>query len=92
MDENTSRNTHSGYIEWQGRSVAQMMPAHRAPLPPAPVVDKFDTTHIFLLSEREMRYWTNELGVTVYMLRDAIKAAGTRCAKTVRDYLHRLHG
>jgi hypothetical protein len=84
MDENTSRNTHSGFIEWQGRSVAQMLP------PPAP--EKFDTTQIFLLSEREMRYWTHELGVNVFMLRDAIKAAGTRCAQTVRDYLHRLHG
>ena len=72
------------YVEWNGHSSFVAAPAN-APAPPV-----IDTTQIWLSTEREQRYWTSELAVTIYALRDAIAATGTRCAIVVRGYLERL--
>ena len=69
------------YIAWDGRTPYAAAPATA----PEPVV--IDTTQIRLVTERELRYWTSELRVTIYALRDAIAATGTRCAIAVREYL-----
>jgi hypothetical protein len=82
MDDHALRDYD--YVEWNGRA-----PFVAAPLNvPEPIV--IDTSEIWLASEREMRYWTTELGVTVYALRDAINEAGTRCSIAVRAYLERV--
>lgn len=47
-----------------------------------------DRSSIWLMREDEIRYWTSELGVTIYALRDAIAATGTRAASVIRSYLH----
>lgn len=79
MNEQASR--YFDYIAWDGRA-PRATPAARAPEPAA-----IDTTHIRLATERELRYWTSELSVTIYTLREAIAATGSRCAKVVRAYL-----
>lgn len=78
MNEQASR--YFDYIAWDGRAPRATTPV-RAPEP------AIDTTHIRLATERELRYWTSELAVTIYTLRDAIAATGSRCAKVVRAYL-----
>ena len=69
------------YVAWNGRTPYAAAPEGV----PEPVV--IDTTQIRLATERELRYWTNELSVTIYALRDAIAATGTRCSVAVRAYL-----
>lgn len=78
MDEQAARDYD--YVEWDGRTPYVAAPAH-APAPP-----RVEAT-IWLATERELRFWTSELGVTVYELRDAIEATGTRCARRVRAWL-----
>lgn len=46
-----------------------------------------DRSHVSLLQEQDIRFWTNELGVTMYELRDAIVATGSRAANRIREYL-----
>ena len=79
MDEHALRDYD--YVEWNGRSHYVASPVDA----PEPFV--IDTTQISLLTERELRYWTSELGVTIYTLRDAISTMGTRVASVVRAYL-----
>ena len=71
----------SDYVEWDGPSL----------FVPAPMEiresDTVDKSEIRLLTERAMRYWTSELGVTVYALREAIAATGSREPAVVRAYL-----
>ena len=45
-----------------------------------------DRARINLSEDYEVRYWTNELGVTEHRLRDAVKAAGSSAEK-VREWL-----
>jgi hypothetical protein len=66
-------------IEWTGRTFSPRITEIATP--------GIDTTRISLLSEREMRYWTSELGVTIYQLRDAIKATGSREPALIREFL-----
>lgn len=77
MDLHGSHEADYVGIEWHGR------PRIAA----APPVNDFDKTQIWLLTERQLRYWTGELGVTAYEIRDAVAATGTRCATTLRSYL-----
>lgn len=69
------------YVEWNGQAPYVAAPVDA----PAPVL--IDTTQVWLSSEREYRYWTSTLGVTIYELRDAIAETGTRCAIALRAYL-----
>lgn len=78
MDEHASRDYD--YVEWNGRTPYVAAPLHAAA--PAQIEDT-----IWLATERELHYWTQELGVTVYEVRDAIAATGTRCARRVRAWL-----
>lgn len=66
-------------IEWTGRTFAPRLAEIAKP--------SIDTTRISLLSERETRYWTSELRVTIYQLRDAIKATGSRDPALIREFL-----
>jgi hypothetical protein len=68
-----------GYVAWEGRGAASPAGASA----PATI----DTTQVRLATEPELRYWTDELSVTIYCLRDAIAATGTRCATAIRAYL-----
>lgn len=79
MDEQALRDYD--YVAWNGRTPYAATPMDA----PAPVV--IDTTYIYMATERELRYWTNELVATVYEVREAIEATGTRCARTVRAWL-----
>ena len=81
MDQQALRDYD--YVAWNGRTPYAASPVAA----PEPVV--IDATQIRLVTERELRYWTNELCVTVYALRDAISATGSRCADVVRAYLER---
>ena len=69
------------YVEWNGQASYVAAPQDA----PAPAL--IDTTQVWLSTEREMRYWTSALGVTVYALRDAIADTGTRCAVVLRAHL-----
>ncbi len=79
MDEQALRDYD--YVAWDGHSSYVAAPTHGR----QPVV--LDTTEIWLATERELRYWTNELGVTVYAIRDAIVETGTRASETIRAHL-----
>lgn len=46
-----------------------------------------DRSQVRLLQEDEIRYWAGEFGVTMYELRDAIVATGSRAANRIREYL-----
>lgn len=72
------------YIKWNGRTPYLAVPIDA----PEPIV--IDTTQIWLCTERELRYWTSEFAVTIYALRDAIAATGTRCATAVREHLETM--
>ena len=48
-----------------------------------------DAVEIYLAREQDILSWTRELGVTVYELRDAIVATGSRAANDIRDYFDR---
>jgi len=80
MDEQT--RDHFDPIEWTGRT----FPRREAEA----ATHRIDTTRISLLGEREMRYWTDALQVTVYQLRDAIKATESRDPAVIRDYLRQM--
>ena len=80
MDEQT--RDHFDHIEWTGRTLP------RRDLEAAK--NRIDATRISLLGEREMRYWTDALRVTVYQLRHAIKATDSRDPAVIRDYLRRM--
>lgn len=69
------------FVEWSGRAPISALPATKSP------PRDFDTNDVWLLTESQLRYWTAELGVTMYEIRDAIAATGTRCATAVRKYL-----
>jgi hypothetical protein len=84
MDDQAPRDYD--YVEWNGRAPFVAAPLHA----PEPVV--IDTTQIWMVTERELRYWTSELGATIYELRDAIEATGTRAAGAVRAYLRARSG
>ena len=71
------------FIEWHGRTFARPK-AYDANKP------LIDPTRISLLTEREMRYWTDELRVTIYEVRDAIKATGSRDPVVVKTHLQAL--
>ena len=79
MDDQTARDYD--YVEWNGRTpyVANPLQASQ------PVL--IDTTQIWMSTERELRYWTSELGATVFELREAIEMVGSRCAGRVRAWL-----
>jgi hypothetical protein len=78
MDE----QDHKPYapLEWHGRTFARPTPYDAKP-------PSIDATRISLLTEREMRYWTDELRVTIYEVRDAIKATDSRDPSVVRAWL-----
>lgn len=77
-------STDYNYVSWNGRT-----PRGTAPVRAAESLS-IDTTRVRLTTERELHYWTNELSATIYALRDAIEATGTRCASVIRAYLQ--HG
>lgn len=83
MDTHTSQHAAYDYVEWSGR----------APIGPPPVARSpprdFDTNEVWLLTDCQLRYWTGELGVTIYEIRDAIAIIGTRCAAALRSYFGR---
>jgi hypothetical protein len=79
MDLQGSQESDYVGIEWHGRPRVVV----------APPVNDFDKTQIWMLTERQLRYWTGELGVTAYEIRDAVAATGSRCATTLRQYLSR---
>lgn len=84
MEGHALKNPVDEPIEW----------ASRIPLPPLRAAtassDEFDTSQVWLTSDRLLRYWTHELGATMYDIRDAIAVTGTRCAIEVRSYLSRM--
>lgn len=67
-------------IEWEGRGPTA---------PPRATARDFDTSQVWMLDDRQLRYWTAELGVTMYEIRDAIAVTQTRCATAIRAYLTR---
>ncbi len=69
------------YVEWSGRAPISALPAVKSP------TRDFDTSHVWLLTDGQLQYWTSELGVTIYEIRDAIAQTGSRCATAVRRYL-----
>lgn len=79
MDEQTLR--HLEHIEWTGRTLPRRDPEAET---------RIDTTRISLLGERAMRYWTDELCLTVYQLRDAIKATDSRDPAVIREHLTQM--
>lgn len=79
MDDHALRDYD--YVEWNGAAPYVAAPSHGR----EPVL--IDTTEIWMATERELRYWTTELGATIYELREAIGVTGTRCSKAVRAYL-----
>lgn len=81
--ELNSQQPDYDFVEWHCRPAAVAPPVIK---PRAEI----DTTRITLATDRELRYWTDELAVTIYEIRDAIAATGTRCSTTVRNYLIRL--
>lgn len=83
MDDHALKQPDYDYIEWHGRAHFVAPPANQA----RPC--DLDTTRISLATDRELRYWTDELRVTIYQIRDAIAATGTRCPTAVRNYLFR---
>jgi hypothetical protein len=84
MEANALKSSDYEHIEWTGRPHLAAVPAAKSP------VCDFDTSQVWLTSDRMLRYWTRELGVTMYDIRDAIAVTGTRCAVEVRSYLTRL--
>jgi len=83
METHAPNHSAYKYVEWSGR----------APIGPPPVTNSqprdFDTTQVWLLNDRQLRYWTGELGVTMYEIRGAIATIGTRCAIALRNYVGR---
>ncbi len=73
------------YVEWTGRARVVAPPVIMPRL-------EIDTTRISLATDRELRYWTDEFRVTIYEIRDAIAATGSRCPNAVRNYLTRCVG
>ena len=84
MEGHALKNSVDESIEWTGRP--QLPPLRVAPTSSA----DFDTSQVWLTSDRLLRYWTHELGATMYDIRDAIAVTGTRCAIEVRSYLSRM--
>lgn len=84
MEMHAQEQSDYDYVQWSGR--ARVV----APSPIKTELREIDTTRISLATDRELRYWTDELGVTIYEIRDAIAATGSRCATAVRNYLDRL--
>ena len=80
MDDQALQQSDYSFVEWYGR-----VPV--AP-PPRPKPE-LDTSRISLATDRELRYWTDEFRVTIYDIRDAIAATGSRCPTAVRTYLAR---
>lgn len=72
-------------IEWEGRA------PRVAPTSIEAGWRDIDPTEVWMINDRQLRYWTAELGVTIYEIRDAIAATGTRCAAALRQYLARRH-
>jgi hypothetical protein len=84
MDLQAQPQSDYDFVEWSGRATVAPPPAGKAAL------RELDTATVWLSTDRELRYWTDELGVTIYEIRDAIAATGTRCGATIRQYLLRL--
>lgn len=84
MEANALKDPDYRHIEWTGRVRLAALPV--ATSPPC----DFDTSQVWLTSDRQLRYWTRELGVTMYDIRDAIAVTGTRCARELRSYLARV--
>jgi hypothetical protein len=82
MDDHALKQSDYSFVEWYGRTPV-------AAPPPAKPQPEIDTTRISLASDRELRYWTDEFRVTIYDIRDAIAATGSRCPNDVRHYLAR---
>ena len=78
MDEKTRPPFET--LEWTGS------PARR-PAANDGVPAGVDTRTIRLFREAELRYWTDVLRATVYELRDAIQATGSRDPARVRAWL-----
>lgn len=77
MDERTRGQPHA--IEWNGPAV----PRARAERTRPPL----DASHVSLLSEREMRYWTDTFRATIYQLRDAIRETDSREPAVIAEFL-----
>lgn len=71
------------FVEWTGRPHAQMVPPAKA------LHSDFDVTEVWLGNDRQQRYWTSQLGVTVYEIQDAIADTNTRCPTALREHLGR---
>lgn len=71
------------FVEWTGRPHTQMIPAARPPQA------EFDLSQVWLVNDRQQRYWTSELGVTVYEIQDAIADTNSRCPIALREHLGR---
>lgn len=70
------------FVEWTGRARVVAAPVNKPQT-------EIDTTRISLATDRELRYWTDEFRVTIYDIRDAIAATGSRCPNAVRNYFVR---
>lgn len=83
MDLHAPKQSDYDYVEWSGRAPVV------SPSVARPALGDLDTTQVWLATDRQLRYWTGELGVTIHEIRDAIALAGTRCATAVRNCLGR---
>ncbi len=81
MDNQALKQSDYSFVEWYGRVPVAV--------PPAKPRAEIDTTRISLATDRELRYWTDEFRVTIYDIRDAIAATGSRSPCDVRSYLAR---
>jgi hypothetical protein len=91
MDEQTL--DHFDPIEWTGRTFPRREAApHAGTGIDSTRIDRtrIDRTRVSLLGEREMRYWTGELHATIYQLRDAIQATGSRDPAVIRAHLRQM--
>lgn len=84
MELNPSTHGETDGIVWD-------RPLRPAPLPPLPRAanDAAEPSQVWMVTERQLRYWTTELGATAYEIRAAVDRTGTRCAATLREYFAR---
>lgn len=83
MDLNSSTHSEVDGILWD-------RPLRPAPLPPLPrAAPDPEDAQVWMVTERQLRYWTAQLGATAYEIRTAAAVTGTRCAATLREYFGR---
>lgn len=83
MELDTATPPDADAIDWKDcRSFVRPAPRRATPV-------EIDPSRVWMTSDHALRFWTRELDATIYEIRDAVAATGSRCAEAVRRYLGR---